>query len=33
MTKINDLHRRWSKDADYKDAMTPSVKSSTSRGH
>ena len=20
MTKINDLHRRWSKDADYKDA-------------
>ena len=22
MTKINDLHRRWRKDADYKDAET-----------
>ncbi len=32
MTKISDLHRRWSKDADYKDAMAPSVGSSISRG-
>ena len=32
MTKISELHRRWSKDADYKRPTTPSKKNSTSRG-
>ena len=31
MTKISDLHRRWSKDADYKDVYDALGKSSTSR--
>jgi hypothetical protein len=30
MTKISDLHRRWARTADYKEAYDALVKSSTS---